>query len=358
MPIKRSRENLVCAAIQGILGMAATLWLSQASAVTMDAQTLQPVRVKTVHPKAKENFGPYLEQPATVEPYYSIKIFSDVAGRIISMPKEVGQAVTKDELLAVVAPAGGKSPPVSIFSPLTGLISSRSANPGDFAVNPAVVPGASEIVSVLRNDIVTVNVRVPDTEASQIRLETPAYFRPEGSNGRPFRLSISRITPSLQAGDRTIGVEMDVFNLGENEYAELLSRNASKVNNEFKGGVIPQFPETFKGTQGSISLMPGTYGLVRFDLKSADGGLTLPASCIIMKGGVANVMKVDSGRVVMRPVAILQDDGVYVSASWVDKDPQSGMRITLAMRTEDEVVLSNQGELEEGQLITAVPTDW
>jgi len=358
MPIKRAHENVVCAAIWASLCMAATLWLCQVANAASGDPASRPVPVKTVHPKVKDDFGPYLEQPATVEPYYSIKIYSEVAGRILSMPKEVGQAVTKDELLAVVAPSGGKSAPVSILSPLTGLIASRSANPGDFAVNPAIVPGASEIVSVLRNDIVTLTVRVPDTEASQLRLQTPAYFRPEGFNGRPFRLSISRITPSLQAGDRTIGVEMDVFNEGEKEYAELLSRNASTVNNEFKGGVIPQFPDTLKGTPGSISLMPGTYGLVRFDLKSADGGLTLPASCIVMKGGVANVMKVDSGRVVMRPVAILQDDGVYVSASWVDKDPQSGMRITLEMSAEDEVVLNNQGELEEGQLITAVPTDW
>ena len=314
--------------------------------------------IKTVHPKVKMGFGPYVEQPATVEAYYSIDVHSDVTGKILTVGKVAGQAIAKDEIFALVRPSGSaaKSGDTPIVAPISGIVSSRGVDPGSFVVSPGQVTVATTIATIIRNDIVTLIVRIPDTAALMITPETPAFFRPEGQSGAPFKLRISRITPSLTAGDRSIGIEFDVYNKSEAEYLILMSQ--AHPADDFKGGVAPQFPDELRGTQRAVGLLPGTFGQMRFNLVAPSGNLAIPASCIVMEGGVPYVLTRESGLIRKKKVEINFDDGAYVSVSWSGTDPTSGMRIASDLSLDDEIVLSNQSEVEEGQNVVSVLTEW
>ena len=158
-----------------------------------------PIRVRTVHPRRGADLTMTVEQPANVSPYYRAALYAEASGKVTFLEKDLGHAVIKGEKIAVITPSGGLKGPANVLeAPFDGVIASRNADPGTFVASAAVVPGATPLVTLERNDIVTITAQMPDRVANLIGRDTEAeIYLDDLPGGGPLRARISRIAPSI-----------------------------------------------------------------------------------------------------------------------------------------------------------------
>lgn len=314
-------------------------------------------RVRTVHPRRGADLAMSVEQPAYVAAYYTAALYSEVSGNITFLEKAIGQPVAKGEKIAVIEPrADTRSSTEILFAPFDGVIASRGPDPGTFVPSAAIVPGASPLVTIERNDIVTLTARMPDRVAHLIGKDTEAEIYLKAlPGGGPLRAHLSRLAPSLAASDRTLSVEVDLYNRTAREYRDFMALSEKSQHADLKGREPPQFPEGLAEGQ-SARLIPGSYVKMRLTLRRLADIPLLPAAAIVRSGGVSHVYRVENGVVRKTRVAIDLEDGTLARVQWLVR--QAGVEQRLSPLETDEVVISNQGELEEGQAVAPVLSDW
>jgi len=257
----------------------------------------------------------------------------------------------------VIAPgAGSKASPQALDAPFDGVIASRNADPGTFVASAAVVPGASPLVTVERNDIVTVSARMPDRVANLINRETAAEIYLDSlTGGGPLSARIARIAPSLSPADRTIQVEVDLYNRSLTEFRAFMTRSEKEQHADLKGRQPPVFPTGLADGQ-SARLIPGSYGRMRLILKRFTDRSLIPTAAISRSGGLTYVYLVEKGTARKARVAIDLEDGTQVRAVLISR--KDGLEQRQELADTDEIVVSNQGELEDGQPVTSMPGQW
>lgn len=312
-------------------------------------------RVKTVNPRPDGSFGLKVEQPAEVLAYYRVSLFSENSGKLIFLEKDLGQTVVQGEKIAVIE-SGSNPTPETLLSPFDGVISARSYDPGSFVPSAAVVPGASAIVTVDRNDIVTVSAKIPDRYATFINRESEvAIEMNEFPGGGPLMARINRIAPSLSTSDRTLTLEIDLYNKGEAAYKDFMAASTLVGHQNLKGREPPQLPRGLTGGQGA-NLMPGRYGKVRVLIRPPQNALFLPGSAVIYRGGVPYVFRVTRGITEQIPVELDLDDGTSVHL-WL-LNPEGSQTRRREIELGEEYVISNQGDLESGFSVTSTSVAW
>lgn len=316
-----------------------------------------PIRVRTVHPLRGADLTMTVEQPANVAPYYRAALYAETSGKVTFLEKDLGQVVTKGEKLAVITPGGGLKGPANVLeAPFDGVIASRSADPGTFVASAAVVPGATPLVTLERNDIVTITAQMPDRVANLIGRDTEGeVYLDDLPGGGPLRARISRIAPSLASTDRTIRVEIDLYNRTAAEFRDFMSRSEKEQHADLKGRQPPEFPAGLIDGQ-SARLIPGSYGRMRLILKRFADKPLLPGAAIVRAGGLTYVYYVVNGVARKTRVAIDLEDGTL--ARVVQLGRKDGIEQRQELAETDEIVVSNQGELEDGQTVVTVPANW
>ena len=63
------------------------------------------------------------------------------------------------------------------------------------------------------------------------------------------------------------------------------------------------------------------------------------------------LFRVEDGVARLRPVGIDIDDGTMAAVVWIEKD--AGQQVRRPLRTDELIVASNQGELEDGSRVQA-----
>jgi multidrug efflux pump subunit AcrA (membrane-fusion protein) len=322
-----------------------------------DAQASRPaIRVRTVHPRRGADLSMTVEQPADVAAYYIAPLFAELSGKVTFLEKDLGQTVIKGEKIAVIeSRAGGKSASETLTAPFDGVISGRGVDPGGFVPNAGLVPGATPLVTLQRNDIVTVSARMPDRVASLIGKDTEAEIWQDGlPGGGPLRGRITRLAPSLTATDRTIRVEVDLWNRTAAEFRDFMARSEKEQHADLKGREPPQLPAGLAGGQAA-RLIPGSYGRMRLVLRRFADTPLLPGAAIVRAGGVPYVYRVDQGIARRTRVAIDLEDGTLARVVMLTRENGNEQRREWA--DTDVIIVSNQGELEDGQPVTAVPAE-
>ena len=157
------------------------------------------------------------------------------------------------------------------LAPFDGVVVERNTSPGDFVQN-ATTAQTLPLISVDRVDLVTISMEVPDGFAPYVSRGADAEFRVGDlfAHGK-----VTRYSPSIENNDRTMHVEVDLFN-GTNaaDYEKFVREHKATWPEERKGAddpfpIRPEF--TGKGVLGrSYPLLPGMVGTMRLLLKKFD----------------------------------------------------------------------------------------
>ena len=110
-----------------------------------------------------------------------------------------------------------------------GVITARTVGPGSFVHDAATAPRAQSLLTVDRLDIVTVYMRVPDVYAPFVTRGTEAVIEMNDLPGEVTHARVTRFAPSLNnpEHDRTMRVEVDLYNGTKQEYERFVAKEAA-----------------------------------------------------------------------------------------------------------------------------------
>lgn len=241
----------------------------------------------------------------------------------------------------------------TIKAPFDGVIVRRNVDPGFFVQN-AGSGHTTPLLTIQRNDIVTVVMRLPDVYASYVTPETEAVFETPSLPGVKIHGKVTRYPPSLvnPEHDRTMLVEVDLWNRSPERVKEKLS-DPKFIDGLKKGmpgdprGGLPVVPkiEGKLAAGREMQLLPGMFGEMTLVLQKFENVFMLPSQAVVNKGGYQYIYVVKDGKSQLQPVKVQVDDGKLVNVELLDKE---GVVIG-DLTGKEEVIVSNQGELSEGQ---------
>jgi multidrug resistance efflux pump len=244
-----------------------------------------------------------------------------------------------------------------VKAPFPGTVVSRHVDPGSFVQN-ASTGHPTAVLTLERTDIVTVVMRVPDSYASFVTPGTEAILELDTLPGVKIRGKVTRFARSLvtTARDRTMRVEVDLWNGDPAAYKAFFADKKNLA--DLKDGPLPLVPEfTGKTQQGQqrIPLMADMYGNMTLVLKKFGDVKLIPSQAVIRQGGRTMIYVVEDGKAHLMSVAEQMDDG---DLAQVVRLGDRGEILGPLTGTE-EVIVTNQEELTEGQAVTTTPMpDW
>jgi multidrug efflux pump subunit AcrA (membrane-fusion protein) len=247
-------------------------------------------------------------------------------------------------------------------SPFDGVVVRRTVDPGSFVQNATT--GTSEsLISIAKVDIVTISAKFPDTVAPSIHEQVPAVVEIDDLPGLTISAKVSRFAPTVQNADRTMRVEIDLFNGSEDEYQQLLKSVESRDPNRPRKNRNDAIPVRAlpPNAPKHKRLLPGMTGTMKLTVGGAGGGGVLPSSAVYSRSGVNYILLVENNRTKQVPVRLFVNDGKSVSLAIVTRrrDASGAMRETLADLNGDEVVVAaRQLEIGDGAAIRTSPSDW
>jgi multidrug resistance efflux pump len=247
----------------------------------------------------------------------------------------------------------------TIRAPFDGVITRRNADPGTFVQNAATAH-TEPLFTVVRDDIVTIYMKVPDRFASYVRIGTEALIQMDTLPGLVIEGKVTRFSPSLDnpEHDRTMRVEVDLYNASSKEYKAFRAREKSGGNADLKSKTLPMFPkvEGKDVADQPLRLMPGQYGKMRLVLRSFENAFLLPRAAVVSQGGTSYVYVVKDGTALKMPVKVQADSGEEVKVALIEK--VRGQQVLRDLTGKEEIVSSNQGELSNGQAVKTTRVEW
>ncbi|HEV3439842.1 MAG TPA: efflux RND transporter periplasmic adaptor subunit [Gemmata sp.] len=239
-----------------------------------------------------------------------------------------------------------------VKAPFPGAVVRRLVDPGSFVQN-ASTGHATPMLTLERSDIVTVVMHVPDNYATYISSGTEANIELDAMPGLKILGKVTRFSPSLvtAAHDRTMRVEVDLWNEAPEKYRPFFAD--AKNLADLKEGPLPILPE-FKGKANSppsSHLITGMYGKMTLILKSFGQIELIPSQAIIRQGGRTSIYVVQDGKAYLLPVEVQVDDGIMAHVVMLGKNGENAGHLAES----EQVIISNQEELSEGQPVNPVP---
>jgi hypothetical protein len=205
--------------------------------------------------------------------------------------------------------------------------------------------------------------------------------------GEEIRGKVTRFSPSVQNKDRTMRVEVDLYNRSEEEYLKFVRKGLSTFLTPIAAscpaeevaltgaarltwgqhrksmGAFPLFPKV-TGENASYSLhrlLPGMTGYMELRLP-CDNAYLLPISAVFSRGGKSYIAQVTDGKAHLVPVAIQAEDGNLAKVVTIvqRENPKTSMRerVRRELTGNEDIIASGQGEISEGQAIQATSGDW
>lgn len=247
-----------------------------------------------------------------------------------------------------------------IRAPYDGVIVRRNVDPGHFVQN-AGDSHAKHLLTVQRSDIITIVMRLPDHYAPYVTPQTEAIFETSSLPGVKIHGKVTRYPPSLVTPekDRTMLVEVDLWNRSPQQFEE--KKNDRTFLNGLKRGMpgdprggLPVVPK-IEGNLAGRQILPGMYGEMTLLLRKFENVYMLPSQAVINQGGIPYIYVVKDGKAQKQPVKEQVNDGKLVYVELLDRE--GGVIGDLTGK--EEVIVSNQGELSEGQPVKPVSVpDW
>lgn len=188
----------------------------------------------------------------------------------------------------------------TLRAPFDGVVTARHVHSGHLVR----VAGTEPLLVVSRLDPVRVVVQVPESDALLVRPGSPAALRVPALPGAGFTGQVSRTSESLDLGNRTLRIEIDLAN-----------------------------PE---GT-----LKPGTYLQAELEVANRQDVLALPRAAILTQDKHTFCLAVDEqGKVVQVPVQL----GIQVGTE---------VEILSGLHGSERIITANVGGFRAGQTVEA-----
>jgi HlyD family secretion protein len=196
-------------------------------------------------------------------------------------------------------------------APFDGIITERTVDEGDFIQN-ASTGQSRPLMTVTALDRVRMTLQVPEKEANLIHLGAQATIQMDARERWEGTGRVSRVSGVLESQTRTMRVELDLENRDH-------------------------------------KLKPGMYGHVTVLLEKMENAMAIPATAVFNRRGENYIVLARQGVAKRIPVRLRFDDGEELEvAQMVDgkEVPLSGL---------EDLVVSNKGEIGDGQRIKATP---
>src|ERR1044072_3804551 len=155
---------------------------------------------------------------------------------------------------------------VTVYSPISGYVSGRAADVGEY------VSTSSKVATVVRTNPMRVRIDVPEQAISNVRAGQSVSVSVSDYPDRAFAGRVARVSPNVSAQSRTLTVEAEVEN-GEN------------------------------------LLKPGQFATVRVLLPQTDPAILVPSRAVRTDGTTARVFVIQDGFARERLVATGQQEG-------------------------------------------------
>jgi multidrug efflux pump subunit AcrA (membrane-fusion protein) len=288
----------------------------------------------------------------------------------------------------------------TLVAPFDGVVTQRTVDPGSFVQNSAGSPGPG-LLTIEKTDLVTISMSLPDTYAPYVDDGTEAIIEMSELPGVLIQARVSRYSKSLNthSNDRTMRVEVDLFNRGPKSWQAFLDRQranqAGMTENvvdllqagisghattpwtlaqetvrlgqragepgfaELKGGKLPIFPtvsDHLKATLGISRLLPGMYGNMKLVLRNFKNARLIPSQAVFTRGGTTFIYLVRDGVARLTPVDVQVEDGILVKIAILDL--QGKVRQRREPTDADRIVLDHQSELSDGQAVIPTLVNW
>ena len=242
-----------------------------------------------------------------------------------------------------------------VKAPFKGAVVSRKVDPGSFVQN-ASTGTPTPMLSLERADIVTIVMNLPDNYAAHITPGTQAIIQLDQMPGTKIIGKVTRFSTSLMTAehDRTMRVEVDLWNDSPELYRSFVAD--PKNLSDLKEGPLPIVPD-FTGksnTPESRRIITGKYANMTLILQTFKDIELIPSQAIIHRGGQTMIYVAAEGKAHLVPVEVQIDDGNL--AKVVKLGPEGD---DIGCLTCEEVIISNQEELSEGEPVaTVLQEDW
>jgi RND family efflux transporter MFP subunit len=200
-----------------------------------------------------------------------------------------------------------------VRAPFDGMITYRGVDEGDFVQN-ATSGQARRLMSVAAIDTVKLVIQVPERDTPWVRVGSEATVAIDAWGGRNVSGRVARVAHALDPDTRTMRAELDLDNRDRR-------------------------------------LLPGMYGQVTLSLQKIPDAHAILATALYSRKGDNYIILVQDGVAHRQLVRIRYDDGREVEVvKLID-----GREVPLD--GSDEVVVSNKGEIAEGQRVRTTPAN-
>ncbi len=273
-----------------------------------------------------------------------------------------------------------------ITAPFDGVVIKRTVDPGSFVQN-ATTGTPEPLLSVARTDIVTICMKVPDNFAPLVHDNIEAVIQMDQLPGEEIRGKVTRRAPSVQNKDRTMRVEVDLYNDSEQEYRKFERKGLATFLTAFAAthpaeatalegaaritwwqhkksmGAFPLFPKALgeSASHPMHLLLPGMTGYMELRLP-CDNAYLLPIGAVFSRGGKSYIAEAKNGVAHLVPVVIQAEDGSMAKVVTIVQrvNPKTGARerVRKELTGNEEIIASGQGELAEGQAVHGTLSDW
>ncbi len=189
-----------------------------------------------------------------------------------------------------------------VVAPLAGTIETRAVAPGEHVARGA------QLFSLVRTDVLELEAAVSSRAAADVRPGQTVRFV---ADGRPFEGKVARVSPTVQAGSRTLAVYVEV----------------------------PNAQGTLKG---------GTFASGRVVGERVENSLVVPLPAIRQapRTGEPFVWRIRGGTLERAPVQV-----------GITDDAADRVQITSGLQAGDRVVVGNVGLLGEGASVQILGTE-
>ena len=272
-----------------------------------------------------------------------------------------------------------------ISAPFDGVVVRRNVVEGSFVQNASTAQ-TEAMIAVQRTDIVTVVMRVPDNAAPYVTRNTHAILTFDELPGVTLQGVVTRFSPSIRPKDRTMKIEVDLWNDSRENYKKFLGKCMKtwltplagtgplgltpllagadqrwSKHTKDRSDPLPVLP-TVLGGKSLVRLLPGMSGFMRLSLQEFKGACVVPSGAVFSKGGKPYILEVRNGKSHMVPVRIRLRDGRWTKVAVVlqEADPQKGLPEVLGDLTGNEVVIvSRQVEIGDDAdvIVTMIKAD-
>ncbi|HEX9365428.1 MAG TPA: efflux RND transporter periplasmic adaptor subunit [Vicinamibacterales bacterium] len=192
----------------------------------------------------------------------------------------------------------------TIYAPFTGVITARNTDIGALIGSGS---GAKELFHIAAMNRLRVFVDVPQIYSRAARPDVQATIEVQDLPGRTFKGKLARTAQSIDAGSRTLLVEIDLDNPG-----------------------------------GEI--LPGSFAQVHLKLPTDATTFRLPVNTLIFRSEGLRVAAVKNGTVSLIPITIGRDFG-------------STVEVIAGLSGGESIVVNPSDSLANGQAVTVVPAE-